>query len=194
MNLNGVFLSDDLKNASGWAFPDTNIYPHSFLIVYDNNSAATEGLICDFSLSSTGGQLLMAYDNEHRIDMVSYNQNESVRTIGRYPNGVGDFIYMIPTLSKNNYPGFDLSNIDFTVYPNPAQNSVYVEVNNIASSMTIEIYSINGQLMYVNNFNNDDNEIPVLSKNIDITSFSKGVYLAKLVTVEKTITKKIIKL
>lgn len=68
-----------------------------------------------------------------------------------------------------------------SIFPNPAQNSIQV-----AASQTIEqieIYNVLGkQVALVNN-----------SATMDISSFARGIYLARITTAAGTITKRIVK-
>ena len=60
-----------------------------------------------------------------------------------------------------------------SLYPNPANNTLNVETNDIISS--IEIYSISGKKVYHNSFNSD-------KLNIDISNISTGQYIVKIIT------------
>lgn len=77
------------------------------------------------------------------------------------------------TVGFLSYPGV-LSNEKFTftneilLYPNPATNLVYVESNSIID--TIEIFELTGKKVYSKFINS-------LNTTIDVTFFSKGIYL-----------------
>ena len=68
-------------------------------------------------------------------------------------------------------------NIRFKIYPNPAKNYFILENTNTNVNITeIEIYSISGNVILTdNNFYNN--------KKYDISSFNKGVYFIKLISI-----------
>jgi trimeric autotransporter adhesin len=85
------------------------------------------------------------------------------------------------TSSKNN-----LLPSGFVVYPNPGNGvfSVYAKQNNIS---TIEIYNLKGEIIY-SNINIYKQE----SIMIDISNFSKGIYLMKIFDGKNNYTEKIV--
>jgi len=90
------------------------------------------------------------------------------------------------TIGFLSYPGV-LSNEKFTLtnqvllYPNPATNLVVVETNSIIDR--IEIFDLTGKKVYSKFINS-------LNTTIDVTSFSKGIYL---ITVNNSYEKLVIK-
>jgi hypothetical protein len=74
--------------------------------------------------------------------------------------------------------------IDFTVYPNPATD--LVNINSANSIDSYSIYDLTGRV--VKNSNPNSNNF-----RIDVTSLSKGVYLVKLNSGDKTSSVKLIK-
>ena len=80
----------------------------------------------------------------------------------------------------NGIDTYFLTNID--IYPNPADDFVKVTSNNIIRE--INIFSIDGRMMYSNNMN--DNE-----KMIDLSSFNKGTYIVRMITDEDVVVRKI---
>jgi photosystem II stability/assembly factor-like uncharacterized protein len=71
------------------------------------------------------------------------------------------------------------------IYPNPANNHVTIETN-MPGLHTIEITSLNGQLLY-------SDKIEGTSQQIDLSSFQKGVYFITIRSKDFVTTKKIIK-
>ncbi len=68
------------------------------------------------------------------------------------------------------------------IYPNPAQDYIEIETNNIVI-FNISIFDINGKQLFSENRNN---------KKIDISKLNKGLYFIKIKTNKATITKKLI--
>ncbi len=75
--------------------------------------------------------------------------------------------------------------IDFSYYPNPANNKVTINSKTEISEVTV--FNIAGQLLYSNKLNN-------LSTNIDISEFANGTYFFKLKFNEKVVNFKILKM
>jgi len=73
-----------------------------------------------------------------------------------------------------------------SAYPNPANNLLTVETN-AAGQHTVEIHSLNGQLIY-------STEMEGPTHQIDLSSFQKGLYFITVRSRDYTITDKVIKL
>jgi hypothetical protein len=83
--------------------------------------------------------------------------------------------------------GIDNTSTDqIRLYPNPANNLLVIETNKVGQ-YTIELNSINGQLIY-----SDKTEGPTCQ--IDLSSFQKGVYFITIRSTDFVKTEKIIKL
>ena len=76
----------------------------------------------------------------------------------------------------------DISNI----YPIPANDLLIIETNKVGL-YSIELNSINGQLLYTDRMEGPTHQI-------DLSSFQKGVYLIKVRSKDYVRTEKIIKL
>ena len=70
--------------------------------------------------------------------------------------------------------------LDLLVYPNPVAEKVFV-----ASNAKVELYDVNGKLVYVDNSDNH--------KTIDMNSYPCGVYVVKVYTESGVKTQKIVK-
>jgi predicted GH43/DUF377 family glycosyl hydrolase len=76
-------------------------------------------------------------------------------------------------------------NTGISIYPNPANDLIIIEINNVGQ-YSIELNSINGQLLYI-----DKMEGP--THQIDLSSFQKGLYLITIRYRNYLRTEKIIK-
>ena len=74
---------------------------------------------------------------------------------------------------------------EFSIYPNPTNSLLTIETDN-PDCYSIDIHSLNGQLIY-------KEEIEGNSKQIDITPFSKGIYFITLRSDAWVRTEKVIK-
>ena len=102
INLGGYYLSDDGAEPDQWAFPDTTIVAGGYLIVWADKDEDQEGLHANFKLSASGETLVLSDNNLGLIDEVSFLQQSPDTTTGRFENGTGDFITMMPTFGAEN--------------------------------------------------------------------------------------------
>ena len=90
------------------------------------------------------------------------------------------FVAVIPTgINNAEATGFQL-------YPNPASDLITLEFN-FQGTHTVEITSLNGQLLYTDRMEG-------LTHQIDLSSFQKGLYLVTVMSRDYVRTEKIIKL
>lgn len=73
----------------------------------------------------------------------------------------------------------------FKIYPNPASKSIFIDVNKPIQN--IELYSIQGELLIYQKFNNGKNHI-----NLDVSSFENGMYILLLIDEQMNRYKEII--
>jgi hypothetical protein len=101
--LDYLYLSDDFTNPAKWQFPeDTKILPNGYLIIWADNDIFTGELHSGFKLSGSGEGLLLSYSNGSIIDSITFPSQTGDITYGRYPNGVGTFVFMPPTFNAVN--------------------------------------------------------------------------------------------
>lgn len=72
----------------------------------------------------------------------------------------------------------DLSNLGFTIYPNPASNYVYIKNDKGVVYNSIEVYDLSGKLIYKLN---EEEEINLdLQFKLNLNNLEKGLYLIKI--------------
>ena len=129
---------------------------------------------------------LLNWNHDDKADDFEMNRNNYIYTwqLNRnpfidYPN-LADYIWGAKAgqqwLSTNNFVDSKVA-----IYPNPAKD--YIIVSGIKNQSTIEIYTISGAKLYSHSF------IGETRLNINLVP---GIYLAKIVSDEKTVTKKIV--
>ncbi len=84
-------------------------------------------------------------------------------------------------IKENDYSGF-------YIFPNPANNKLIVEMQNVSSTQKnfSSIYNIQGQLLL-------QNELQQIKSEVNISCLEKGLYFIKIESAENTIIKKFIK-
>ncbi|HLA53782.1 MAG TPA: T9SS type A sorting domain-containing protein, partial [Flavitalea sp.] len=84
------------------------------------------------------------------------------------------------------------SKAGLSLYPNPARSFVNLNMNVAESGKAmISIYDVSGKLVKAEQFNKDPQQI---TKNINVSSLNRGVYMVRLTIGSKTIgTEKFLK-
>lgn len=77
-----------------------------------------------------------------------------------------------------------------SIYPNPTSDKLFFDMNleKVSKNVRIEIMGIDGKLAYAEDFTNVRTELLKINTN----NFTSGVYLAKVITDEGTLSKKVI--
>ena len=135
INLNGYFLSDKLTNLTKWTFPNVTIQPNSFIIVWADENGSQSGLHANFKLSAAGEAIYLCSPDTLIIDQIIFGQQQTDISMGRYPNGTGEFIFMTPSYNSSNHNGIvnveeeNFSAEEFRLYqnyPNPFNPSTKI--------------------------------------------------------------------
>jgi hypothetical protein len=189
LRLQNLFLSD--QNDVQWLFPDTAINAHNYLIVWADGDIAQSGLHTGFEISKSGGKVLLAYNAKTVIDSVVFGEMEYSKTIGRYPNGTGPFVYMFPSFSMHNLTGTTVES-DFTVFPNPAIDMINIELSRKDNPLSINIYNTQGQTLISANYEFSADLVPVADLKLDVSDLAKGAYFVRVICMNKIMTKKMI--
>jgi hypothetical protein len=174
LSLDNLFLTDTNTNLIKWQFPTgTSIAPDGYLVVWADEDGTQEGLHASFKLSASGESVILAYANGTILDSVDYGLQTADLSYARIPNGTGAFVITGSTFNFNNQL-LSVSETEFnqnlSVFPNPTNGNLNVH-NKQYPIETLAIYNLQGQLLYNNSYQNQ-NQIAV-----DISSFSKGIYM-----------------
>ncbi|MCB0747475.1 MAG: CotH kinase family protein [Ignavibacteriae bacterium] len=156
ISLSGYFLSDDGDDLSQWSFPDTTISAKGYLIVWADNDEDQKGLHANFKLSGSGETIYLSNSDTTIIDEISYAEQTTDLSTGRYPNGTGPFVQMTPTFGIENIDGItsvEDNQLELPSsysleqnYPNPFNPSTQITVSIPESgNYSLKIYNILGQ-------------------------------------------------
>lgn len=156
--LGGYYLSDDGTEPDLWMFPDTVIKAGDYLIVWADKDLDQEGLHADLKLSASGEIIVLSDASLNLVDQISYLQQKPDTTTGRYPNGTGDFIEMLPTfgaMNTNYLTVVENNNLTlnkgFTLeqnHPNPFSSSTTITFSlEKGDDVTLKIYNQQGILV-----------------------------------------------
>jgi len=116
IDVGGMYLTDDLDNPTMWRIPDdnpsaTSIPANGYLLIWADDDTTSPGLHANFKLDSAGEQIgLFDSNGSTLIDAISFGDQATDISYGRYPNAGNNLRYMaFPTPGAENsgiYPGF----------------------------------------------------------------------------------------
>ncbi|MEL7534472.1 MAG: CotH kinase family protein, partial [Bacteroidota bacterium] len=190
LDLSGYALSDDPTELRKWEFPaGTEIEANSYLIIWADNDDEQDGLHAEFKLSSSGESLFLVDDSDVIIDEVTFLAQSADISYGRIPNGIGNFSLMPPSFAAENSLSTALDSfqdVNFTLYPNPAEEVFYVQFEDEVSS-SMQVYSLSGQLMYSQDIAQDQYLISV-----EVRNWPDGIYYLRFRFDDLEISKKMV--
>ena len=80
---------------------------------------------------------------------------------------------------------------EMTVYPNPTNGQLNIELNGFSNELNVSLISLNGSIIYTESFTNDSPN-KILLKQLDLSRFGKGVYFVRVINNSDVRTKKIL--
>lgn len=201
ISLNGYFLSDESGDLTQWVFPDTSIGPNDYLIIWADDDEGQPGLHANFKLSASGEEIVLVAPDTTVVDDVTFGEQITDLSTGRYPNGTGSFVLMNPTFSAENTPGIsdvDDSNNeqpnDFVLnqnYPNPFNPSTTISFSiPVQGDVSLKIFNIIGQ--EVATLVNENLSAGNYSFNWNVSNQTSGIYFYNLQVGNFVETKKMI--
>jgi len=105
-------------------------------------------------------------------------------------NGCNSFDTILVTFDPcTGSKSFD-SQADINIYPNPAQNLVFIELLNKTNQIEISLYSIEGMLIHYEKISN--NHDVIFRKSINLVPYNKGIYFINIFDGINTYIKKLI--
>ncbi|MCP4347206.1 MAG: hypothetical protein GY795_16970 [Desulfobacterales bacterium] len=102
ISLNGYYLTDDSADLTQWAFPDVSVPAHGYLAIWTDSDEEQDGLHAGFKLSASGESIFLVDPAQQVADEVTFGEQTSDISTGRYPDGTGSFVTMNPTFSAAN--------------------------------------------------------------------------------------------
>ncbi|MDR6302239.1 T9SS type A sorting domain-containing protein [Mesonia maritima] len=109
-----------------------------------------------------------------------YNGNGDPTDDDTNSNNVPDYLEQSVALSTGNF-----ETIDFSIYPNPAQDNITIQLNNTEVEK-MQLFNMNGKLIKEFSFQNASRK-----QEVSISEFSTGVYFLKISTKKESIIKKL---
>lgn len=198
INLEGFFLSDDPSEQNQWAFPDTTIAAGGYIVVWADKDEEQDGLHANFKLSASGENVLLSDAGAKLIDIVTFGEQQTDTSYGRYPNGTGDFDFMIPTFGVENMQGFiSIEEVEnqissLNAYPNPFDDKLilgfYLESSSEVQVELFDIYGRSANLNLVRSLNSGNQTLIIPSNNL-----KAGVWICRIRLENETHSLKLLK-
>jgi len=174
IDLTGYTLSDDADELNKWTFPEgTTIDAGAYLIVWADDDEDQEGLHSSFKLSASAESLYLLDAEVNIIDEVTYFDQTSDFTYGRFPNGTGNFQQLRPTFNTENdvfTNTQELATVYYDFYPNPANSELFINFDQ-PENIQLHFYRADGQLFKKEYFADVATDFSV-----DISSWPTGIY------------------
>lgn len=135
VNIAGYFITDTIGSNTKHQIPagyaSTKIPPHGYLLLWaDNDSLQTGALHLSFKLGAGGEQIgVIAPDGTTIIDSITFGQQITDISYGRYPNGSATWLYFnFPTPGASNsmvsVEENEVSALNSLFYPNPISGNM----------------------------------------------------------------------
>ncbi len=191
--LNGENIEETTSEVIASA--EVGVYNYSATVTNDSSCESTDNItvtifevpeldLGDDINAIAGDEIILNANPNNNTNISSYtwNNNETTQTITVTENGTYEVeITTINacTASDEIIVSFDvkIENIDnersfINIYPNPAVKNIYINTI-LDKNSNVEITNLKGQILYQNKLENVVN-------GIDISNFSKGIYLVKV--------------
>lgn len=167
-------------NGATWIFPNSISGMIETTIVNDSTVYGISPSKYQILVSANYPQSTIQLSNSLRKlrGMYFYDHDFGVLT------GDKGLLYMIDNAYETlNIPS-ENAEVPYTdVYPNPARTNVYINTTNLSDIEKIELFDVNSKLLRAFSSN---------TTSIDVSEFSKGIYMLKISTANKTYTSKLV--
>ncbi len=144
------------------------------------------GSSCFDQNSST--YLLAAIDTTNVLKMVAFNTLTDTYVSGFIPNLVSEIVCDNSLFAKTKYASTGINQelaFNLNIYPNPASDFLSIEYS-LSGPVKVQIASTGGKQIFAGTYNSM-NKI-----DLNLESFSPGLYIVTLISGEKTVSEKIL--
>ena len=177
IDLSGYFLSDISEDIMSWQIPaETVISANGYLMIWADKDEEQEGLHANFKLSSTAESIILSNSDGSILDEVSYADQTTDISYGRFPNGTGDLQVMNPTfgLENNNNIltlGDAFKNEKLIIYPNPTIEGFWINYNGVGQAH-LSVSDLYGRVILSQSISTENW--------IDTKGWTSGIYLIRV--------------
>lgn len=156
VSLSDYYLSDDMNNASKWAFPDVSIDANGYYLIWCSGDTSLGENHAGFKLSASGEDvaLFQAFEEDTvLIDGLSFGIQYSDTSFGREIDAHPNWIFFpVPTPNASNgmFPlsisNESISSIQVSAFPNPFKEELFIS-NDSDENIECDVFSIQGKLI-----------------------------------------------
>lgn len=173
-----------LGNCTGSDTIQINYYPAQQISLGNDSTVCLED---NYALSVSSDFISYLWNNGQTTNSVLVNQTGNYFLQVTDTNNCiqySDTVYFNVPVCLSVNDAYSASN-NFSIYPNPANNKIYIKYDNFIDSYIDEIFITNilGQKIYAVKF------LSALNLFVDITSFNEGYYYVSIINNNETITK-----
>lgn len=176
VDITGYYLSDKTDNPLKWRIDTTYSIPaNGYLIIWADENGSQGPFHANFKLSAAGESIYLSDSTGMLLDSVNFGMQTTDISMARKPNGTGDFVAGEHTFNASNdvtsrQPQIDPE--DFRVFPNPAINSLRIEID--ATELRDELVVVNamGQKVY-------KTQIQATQMEIETQTWAEGLYIVQ---------------
>ena len=183
-DLANSYITDEVGNTMKYQFPlgdnSTLIPSNSFVLVWADNSPAQGVLHTNFTLSAAGEYVGLYAPDGSLLDSVTFPALGPNESYGRQSDGLETWVLFgnglsTPNASNTTSSIHTINADDSSIFPNPANNQVNIQIKAIDKSSTIHVFNVEGRLVY-------DGTIPALQSNYSIATneLTSGTYLIRI--------------
>lgn len=189
-SLGSLRLTENPLAVTQWSFPDTVLAADDYLIVWPDQDVTQDGLHAELDLPVDEGRLFLTDASNRIIDSVCYGLQLNGRSYGRYPNASGPFVYMEPSAARENLVGTTPSE-GLRVFPNPAGEYVYVEMQQPETVRTCQLLNACGKTIISNTMSSTSGADSGVFR-LNIAGLCNGLYIVKVETNVRVYSRKIL--
>jgi len=188
--------SDTFSDGSGTS--DYNNSSNCQWLIQPTNAASVTLHFIDFNTEATNDRVRVI-DAVNSTLLATYSGTSLPATVTS-PSGQMRVIFSSnATITSSGWSAYytstpsgveDFNSVkQLSVYPNPVKDRLHVSFTmNDGSNSSVQLLDLTGQIVYSENISDNNS----YSRDIDIASFSKGVYILKINTSGETLNKKIV--
>lgn len=187
LELYGLYITDSYNDPEKFAFPEnTIIQPQSYLTFWaDEEESTPTSIHLNFKLSAGGEELMISTgDAGQVIDSITYGAQQSDISLGRCPNGTGNFDFInSPTFNVSNTCGTGVEDPLYQpvmVFPNPTSAEIFVQ-NAEEKPLNIELINIYNEIII-----SKLSDLCIIKLNVSV--LEDGIYFIKIQDKSRNLT------
>jgi len=113
----------------------------------------------------------------------------SVLVYNELDSGEATVLVSVTDCTAVEIPVEDTSSFDFLMYPNPATDNLNIRISGFDKLSGLSIYDLSGKLIYTEDIKTVNT--PIVTKTLNISNYSKGMYIVKLNYDNKILTERL---